>query len=87
MPGLLATASLDETVKVWDFRDNKPALLVTKPMQVGTVHCMSFDMDSAATIVAGGNSGKIAVWDMADDEQVSDRFGSHFKSFAESRRR
>ncbi|KAJ2381743.1 rRNA-processing protein, partial [Coemansia sp. RSA 2559] len=37
IPGLLVTGSADETVKVWDVRDNKPSMVVSRNLDVGNV--------------------------------------------------
>ena len=34
IPGCLVTASSDKTVKVWDFKEGKPAFVMSKDMKM-----------------------------------------------------
>jgi periodic tryptophan protein 1 len=81
IPGLLATASLDQTVKTWDFRNNTPTLLSAKNMEVGKLFCMDFDIDAPMTLAAGGDKGKIAIWDTTGDEHTSTRFKDSLQQY------
>jgi periodic tryptophan protein 1 len=73
--GLLATASLDKTVKLWDVRGRGggggggavPMPLSSKALAVGKVFSASFFPNQGFLIAAGGSKGLLAVWDTKED--------------------
>ena len=67
--GLLATASLDKTVKLWDMSSgaSAPILLSSKAMNIGQVFSVSFFPDQPHLLAAGGSTGVLALWDTAED--------------------
>mmetsp|Transcript_48578 Transcript_48578/g.115634 ORF Transcript_48578/g.115634 Transcript_48578/m.115634 type:complete len:553 (+) Transcript_48578:54-1712(+) len=72
VPGLLATSSLDKTVKIWDFRGDKVDYVVSKAMDVGQVFCCSFcgDAETPWILAIGGKDSKLFVWDVAASTAV-----------------
>lgn len=74
IPTLLATASLDKTVKLWDLTDMKPVCIASKDLKIGQIYCMDFDRSSPNLLSAGGNKGKIAMWDIQYDEGVQAKY-------------
>ena len=61
VPHLLATASPDETVKLWNLQDLKPSLLVTKSLKIGHVFALEFSHDDPFLLSSGGSEGTIAI--------------------------
>ena len=73
--GLLATASTDKTVKLWDLR-GAPRELAQKTMNVGELFCCEFYQDSPYTLACGGTEGQVAIWDVEENEAVATAFAS-----------
>lgn len=80
--GLVATASLDKTVKLWDIdaadftgdasmpgatSAYAPVHLSTKSMGIGQVFTASFFPHNPYLLAAGGSQGMLAVWDTKED--------------------
>ncbi|KAL1489857.1 hypothetical protein ABEB36_013787 [Hypothenemus hampei] len=66
-PGLLVTASPDETVKTWDFNlTNAPILVNEREFKLGNIHCLELCPDSPFTLAAGGDkkSNNFCVFDL-----------------------
>eukprot|EP00743_Colponemidia_sp_Colp-15_P003552 GILK01003833.1.p1 GENE.GILK01003833.1~~GILK01003833.1.p1 ORF type:complete len:507 (-),score=111.28 GILK01003833.1:211-1677(-) len=74
VPDMLATCSLDKTVKIWDVADNKPKCVASKQMNIGKVLCLSFYKDSPFLLSAGGSTGQLAVWDTLENKGVQHAF-------------
>jgi periodic tryptophan protein 1 len=77
-PGLLATASLDRTVKLWDIRGGKVSYIASKSMQCGQVFSISWspDPDSGYTLACGGKDAKLNVWNTAASAAVRAAFNT-----------
>ena len=67
--GLVATGSLDKSVKLWDVGGSSaaPTLVATKTMSIGQVFALSFNVNEPFLLGAGGSKGVVAVWDIAMD--------------------
>lgn len=69
--GLLATSSLDKTVKLWDASAmtaaGAPTCLASKDMAIGQVFSVAFMPQSAYLLGAGGSKGMVALWDVSVD--------------------
>lgn len=79
VPGMLATASLDKHVRVWDLSttvDGRPACTAEKALKVGKLFCLGFLKDLPFTLAAAGAKGSIAVWDTTEDSNVWATFAS-----------
>ena len=72
---LMATASADHTVKVWDTRGMVP--VAERNMQVGGLFTMQFYKDSPFILACGGTDGKLGIWDTEENANVSERFSSN----------
>ncbi|EEY58039.1 periodic tryptophan protein, putative [Phytophthora infestans T30-4] len=89
VPGLLATAGVDKTVKLWDLKDNAPLCVTSKEMNVvrrniapGELFTLSFYQDSPFMLGVGGSKGVLALWDTSENEGVERRFGSRLQGAA-----
>eukprot|EP00003_Mantamonas_plastica_P011042 TRINITY_DN2060_c0_g1_i1.p1 TRINITY_DN2060_c0_g1~~TRINITY_DN2060_c0_g1_i1.p1 ORF type:complete len:344 (-),score=131.14 TRINITY_DN2060_c0_g1_i1:289-1320(-) len=69
---IMATGSVDSTVKIWNLADNKPSLIVSQDLGVGSVYCLDFTWDSPYVLAAGGQNGQVAVWDLEENEEVEE---------------
>lgn len=76
--GMLATASVDKTVKIWDTStasaSNPPKLIAYKSMNVGKLFTMQYSLDSAFTLAAAGDKGDVAVWESDEQEVIMRHF-------------
>ncbi|GBG60547.1 hypothetical protein CBR_g8571 [Chara braunii] len=75
-PNLLATASTDKMVKLWDVSDHRPNCLASTDLKVGAVFSAVFCKDNPSLLVAGGAKGNAVVWDVMNATPVANKFGS-----------
>jgi len=85
VPGMLATASIDKTVRVWDVAGcvvegkkgvSAPVMVAYKTMNVGKIFSLSFYNDDPFLLAAGGDQGVVAVWETDEQEAIQRHFGS-----------
>lgn len=75
MRSCIATAGADKVCKIWEL-DPTPALVTSKDMKaVGRLYAASFDVNYSHLLAAGGDKGKLAMWDLREDEQMRRRYG------------
>eukprot|EP00288_Rhodomonas_lens_P008930 CAMPEP_0177742490 /NCGR_PEP_ID=MMETSP0484_2-20121128/28686_1 /TAXON_ID=354590 /ORGANISM="Rhodomonas lens, Strain RHODO" /LENGTH=171 /DNA_ID=CAMNT_0019256821 /DNA_START=663 /DNA_END=1174 /DNA_ORIENTATION=- len=60
---LLATASGDQTIRVWNMDDREPELTATLRGHKGSVKSVRFRPESQHEIVSGAREGSIVLWD------------------------
>lgn len=74
--GFLATASEDKTVKLWNVVDNKPAMVVSRNLDVGRVFSATFapDAEVAFRLCVAGSKGSVQVWDTSTNAAVRKAF-------------
>ncbi|MCI15764.1 WD-repeat protein-like protein, partial [Trifolium medium] len=58
-PNILATGSLDQTVKLWDLSNNQPTCVASKNPSVGDIFSISFSEDDRFMLAIGGKIGKL----------------------------
>jgi len=75
VPGLMATASNDRTVKLWSVR-GEVREVVQKTMNVGELFSCEFCEDSPYTLACGGTEGQVAIWDVEENEAVVAAFAA-----------
>jgi len=63
----LASASLDETARLWDMRSNPPRELAKLEPHFGGVLWVAFSSDSQ-TLVTGGYSKPVKLWDVSNPQ-------------------
>lgn len=81
IPGMLATSSLDKTVKIWDTAslhadqaDVAPTCVAYKSMNVGKLFTAKFSVDDAFLYATGGDKGMVAVWEADEMDAVRGHF-------------
>ncbi len=77
VPGLMATSSIDKTVKVWDVTPGStapPKLVGYKSMNVGKIFAMQFSSDVPYLLTCGGDGGLVAVWESDELEAIHKHF-------------
>jgi periodic tryptophan protein 1 len=81
IPGLLATSSLDKTVKVWDtaslqadHSDSPPTCVAYKSMNVGRLFTAKFSGDDPFLYATGGDKGMLAVWEADEMDTIRTHF-------------
>ncbi|CAA3033604.1 periodic tryptophan 1 homolog [Olea europaea subsp. europaea] len=75
VPNLLATGSMDKTVKLWDLSNNQPSCVASKNPKVGAIFSISFSEDSPLLLALGGSEGKLDVWNLLSDDGIAGRYG------------
>ncbi|EIE25396.1 WD40 repeat-like protein [Coccomyxa subellipsoidea C-169] len=78
-PNLLATASTDNMVKLWDVADNKPSLVAAQDLKVGACFTAAFCREAPWLLAAAGAAGTVAVWDVLTNAAVSNRYNKHLR--------
>lgn len=90
VPGMLATASLDKTVKVWDLKDvysgcgntdsqgkftSDPAKCIAyKTMNVGKLFTLRFHPNDPYLLATAGDKGVVAVWESDEMDIIKAHF-------------
>lgn len=78
VPGLCATSSVDQTVRIWDMHnvsaDGVPTLVSYKTQNVGKLFALDFCRDEPFMMVSGGDGGMAAVWDCDEQQAIKDYF-------------
>lgn len=78
VPGMMATASIDKTVRIWDTlhvsEENTPKLIAYKSMNVGKLFALQFCADEPYMLAAAGDQGVLAVWESSEVEQITGNF-------------
>lgn len=71
VPGLFATSSVDQTIRIWDLHapGGQPKMVSYKTMNVGQLFAIDFCRDEPFMMCSGGDAGMVAVWD-CDEQQV-----------------
>lgn len=83
VPGMMATASIDKTVALWDtYSQNDapqsksiPRACGSKDMKVGKLYSVSFYPSSPWLLGCGGSDNQLALWDMSSEAALQNRFG------------
>ncbi|KAL0727541.1 hypothetical protein Bca4012_023634 [Brassica carinata] len=76
-PNLLATGSMDKTVKLWDLSNNEPSCISSHKPKAGAVFSISFSVDNPFLLAIGGSKGELHVWDTLLDANVARKYGSN----------
>ncbi|XP_057440877.1 uncharacterized WD repeat-containing protein C17D11.16 [Lotus japonicus] len=79
-PNLLATGSMDKTVKLWDLSNNQPSCVASKNPKVGAVFSVVFSQDNPFLLAIGGSKGDLDVWNTLSESGVSQRFKNRTQS-------
>ncbi|CAA2968410.1 periodic tryptophan 1 homolog, partial [Olea europaea subsp. europaea] len=61
VPNLLATGSIDKTVKLWDLTNNKPSCIASQNPKAGAVFSVSFSEDAPFLLAIGGSKKKLKI--------------------------
>ncbi|XP_038065265.1 periodic tryptophan protein 1 homolog [Patiria miniata] len=75
VPSCLVTASADHQYKVWDIKDNKPSLIVSKDPKMGTINCVHCSPNSPFIFALGGERDGMRLIDITSHAPVHRQFG------------
>ncbi|OAP62965.1 hypothetical protein AYL99_02192 [Fonsecaea erecta] len=72
VPGLLVTGSEDKRVKIWNVEHNKPAMVISRNLEVGRIFSAQFapDPEVAFRLSVAGSKGRLQVWDISTNPSV-----------------
>ncbi|KAK0269391.1 rRNA-processing protein [Friedmanniomyces endolithicus] len=81
VPGFIATASVDRTVKLWNITENGPSLVVNRDLGVGKVFSANFAPDDAVAfrLAVAGSKGAVQVWDTSTNRAVREAFAGRMR--------
>jgi periodic tryptophan protein 1 len=78
VPGLMATASVDKTVRMWDTASagasQQPRMVAYKTMNVGKLFALQFSTDDPFMLATAGDQGMLAVWMSSELEVIRNTF-------------
>ncbi|RHZ56342.1 hypothetical protein Glove_402g9 [Diversispora epigaea] len=72
--GCLVTGSTDKMVKVWDIKDAKPSMVVSRNLEAGKIFSTKFCPDSPFQLAIAGSKGKVFIWDLSCNAGVRNSF-------------
>ncbi|KAK3111661.1 rRNA-processing protein [Teratosphaeriaceae sp. CCFEE 6253] len=83
VPGFIATASVDRTVKLWNISDAGPSMVVSRDLGVGKVFSANFAPDDAVAfrLAVAGSKGAVQVWDTSTNKAVREAFAGRGRLF------
>lgn len=73
-PGLLATASVDKTAKLWDVSAGKPTLLASQEPKLGAIFAAGFSSSVPYLFAMAGAKGSVGVWDVRSCNAVATKY-------------
>lgn len=77
VPNVLATGSMDKTVKLWDISDNQPSNVAARNPKAGAIFSVSFSAESPSLLAIGGSKGKLQLWDVSSEAAIARKFDKH----------
>ncbi|XP_022079234.1 periodic tryptophan protein 1 homolog [Acanthaster planci] len=83
VPSCLVTASADHLYKVWDIKDNKPSLIVSKDPKMGTVNCVHCSPNSPFIFAVGGERDGMRLVDVTSHAPVHRQFSKRRRRAAQ----
>lgn len=79
--GMLASCSVDKTVKVWDVtRESQPQCVAYKSMNVGKLFTLKYSYDDPFLLATAGDKGSVAVWESDEMEIIKNHFNSRIEN-------
>jgi len=86
VPGFIATASTDRTVKLWNIPSDTsagsgPSMVTSRDLGVGKVFSANFAPDDAVAfrLAVAGSKGAVQVWDTSTNRAVREAFATRVK--------
>ena len=82
VPGMMATASIDKTVKIWDVSEKSsdglggPRCVAYKTMNVGKLFALQYSPDDPYLLACAGDTGMVAVWESDELATIEEYFKS-----------
>lgn len=75
LAGMIATASRDKTVKIWDCRTME--LIAERNAGVDELYCIEFYKDCPFVLATGGMAGELAIWDTEENESIRNKWSTY----------
>ncbi|CAH9134818.1 unnamed protein product [Cuscuta epithymum] len=85
VPNLIATGSLDKTVKLWDLSNNQPSCLATRNPKAGAVFSISFSDDCPFLLAIGGSKGKLEMWNLSTEDAIARKYDQYVRTRSKSK--
>eukprot|EP00038_Savillea_parva_P031315 m.84949 g.84949 ORF g.84949 m.84949 type:complete len:621 (+) comp9613_c0_seq1:98-1960(+) len=76
VPGLMVTASIDKSIKVWDVHGGKPKFVVSHELDRSALYTAAFSPDSPGVVAIGGMEKGVTTLDVFDSAAVMRAFSS-----------
>jgi len=86
IPNLMATCSVDQTVKLWDFTENKPNCVHSQELDLGALFSVDYCSESPSVLAIGGSKSKIRIWDSAEISFVQDKLQQSSNNTTENKK-
>jgi len=89
VPGMMATASIDKTIALWDtYSQNDapqanaaPRACGSKDMKAGKLYSIGFYPSTPWLLGCAGSGNQLALWDMSCEEALQNRFGKRLEGW------
>jgi len=83
VPGFIATASTDRTVKLWNISPTStgPSMVTSRDLDVGKVFSANFapDPEVSFRLAVAGSKGSVQVWDTSTNKAIREAFAGRVK--------
>jgi periodic tryptophan protein 1 len=77
----MVTCSTDKLIKIWDYKNNQPSMVLSRNFDLGQLFSVSFNKHQPTTLVMGGSKGEPTVWEFGSNQGVRRCFKDRKQEF------